>query len=689
MVDKVLRPKVLALNVDDATASRNYKHWKATCDNYIAALPIPDAYKAMVTVTFPNDMMVDLWKRNVLCNLVDPDIWEDIKDCTTYEDSIDVLTGIFVKTPSEVFARYRLLSTKQGAGQSLEGYKRELERFSRECNFTDVSAIRNREDFILSAFIAGINNSDIRKRLLEEKSLTFSDAYNLAVTLHEGHKEAKVYDQAVGGMNLENLNLNTTAQPNSVHEQSGDTAVNVINSACGQCGRNFCNQGRCPAIRSECFNCGERGHWEALCKKSRRSRNFNGRRGNARRGTSRASHRFAASTSTAGNTNVATQYNQNVPAYHNHVSHSCNNYITGTTTPACLNFSTVISRINGHECETLIDSGSSLGYIHIDKARSMNLTIYPTDAIITLADIHSQSKLFGTCYVDIELNRTTYKNVKLGVFGGLCTDVLLGGDFLQRHKQVIFRFNTDGGDLIIDKSSNSCAVTRAKIDCPSLFANLKPNCTPIATKSRRYNSEDTLFIRNTVNSWLKHGICRPSQSPWRAQVLVVKTNDEQGNVKKRVCQDYSQTINLYTELDSYPIPSIADMVNNLAKYKLYATFDLKAAYHQIPLREDDIPFTAFEADGRLYEMCVIPFGVMNGGPVFQRQMDDIVTEDNLTDTFPYFDNITIGGYNQKHLNANIQAFLSALKKRKMTLNDSKKISSVTELPMTYPRLSCW
>ena len=71
--------------------------------------------------------------------------------------------------------------------------------------------------------------------------------------------------------------------------------------------------------------------------------------------------------------------------------------------------------------------------------------------------------------------------------------------------------------------------------------------------------------------------------------------DELQRHKKRMCIDYSQTINLFTELDAYPLPRIEDMVNKLSQFKVFSTFELKSAYHQIPLRESETKFTAFEA----------------------------------------------------------------------------------------------
>ena len=104
-----------------------------------------------------------------------------------------------------------------------------------------------------------------------------------------------------------------------------------------------------------------------------------------------------------------------------------------------------------------------------------------------------------------------------------------------------------------------------------------------------------------------------------------------------MCVDYSQTINLYTELDAYyPLPRIEDMVNNLPKYKVFSIYDLKSAYHQISIKESERKYTAFEANGQLLQFCVVPFGATNGVPVFQRSMDRIVAEEKLDDTFSIY-----------------------------------------------------
>jgi len=67
-------------------------------------------------------------------------------------------------------------------------------------------------------------------------------------------------------------------------------------------------------------------------------------------------------------------------------------------------------------------------------------------------------------------------------------------------------------------------------------------------------------MQESVNKLLNEGVIRTSGSPWRAQVFVVE--EEENIHKRRLCLDYSHTINIYTELYIYPLPRIDNMVNN-------------------------------------------------------------------------------------------------------------------------------
>ena len=120
---------------------------------------------------------------------------------------------------------------------------------------------------------------------------------------------------------------------------------------------------------------------------------------------------------------------------------------------------------------------------------------------------------------------------------------------------------------------------------------------------------------------------------------------------------------------------IDEILNMFSKYRLFSTFDLKSAYHQIPLRETEIKFTAFEALGDPYEFFVLPFGVTNGVPAFQTIIDNVITQAGLKETFPYLDNVTVSGVDQADHDRNVAAFLEMTKRRNIAHNASKTVHS--------------
>ena len=293
--------------------------------------------------------------------------------------------------------------------------------------------------------------------------------------------------------------------------------------------------------------------------------------------------------------------------------------------------------INGKSAQALVDSGSTHNFIHPDIAKSLGLVIYSTLEKVTMASSYS-SKIEGYCFADTVLKNRVYTNIKFYILSDLCTDIILGQNWQQQHESVTLCFGGAAPPVSI------CGLFTLYVEPPPLFQFLAPECKPIASKSRRYCMEDKGFIATEISELLEEGIIEPSDSPWRAQVVVTRSERH----RKRLVIDYSETINRFTQLDAYPMPRIDDTVNQIAQYTVFSTIDLKSAYHQIPIKEEEKKFTAFEANGRLYQFCRIPFGVTNGAAAFQRTMDNFISEEALKDTFAYLDNITICGRDQAH-----------------------------------------
>nr|GFD04848.1 putative reverse transcriptase domain-containing protein [Tanacetum cinerariifolium] len=84
------------------------------------------------------------------------------------------------------------------------------------------------------------------------------------------------------------------------------------------------------------------------------------------------------------------------------------------------------------------------------------------------------------------------------------------------------------------------------------------------------------------------GFIRPSSSPWGAMVLFVKK--KYGSF--RMCIDYRE-LNKLAVKNHYPLPRIDDLFDQLQGSNIYSKIDLRSGYHQLRVREQDIPKTAF------------------------------------------------------------------------------------------------
>ena len=201
--------------------------------------------------------------------------------------------------------------------------------------------------------------------------------------------------------------------------------------------------------------------------------------------------------------------------------------------------------VNGSQANALFDPGSTLSHLSEDFSELLELDLEASDCCVGLAVKGCSSKDLVKCCANVELNGQTYDDVSFTVLNALFTDVILGQDFMNKDQNVNIHLVGPMPTLHLGTLQSVKTFTPIR-----LFEHLKSDCRPTATKSRKYSRMDSDCISAEVKRLLKESLKEPSNSPWRAQPLVVT----QGNHKKRIVIDCSQTVNKYTLLDAYPLP---------------------------------------------------------------------------------------------------------------------------------------
>ncbi|GJR22320.1 putative reverse transcriptase domain-containing protein [Tanacetum coccineum] len=138
----------------------------------------------------------------------------------------------------------------------------------------------------------------------------------------------------------------------------------------------------------------------------------------------------------------------------------------------------------------------------------------------------------------------------------------------------------------------------------------------IARAPYRLAPSEMQELSNQLQELSDRGFIRPSTSPWGAPVLFVKKKD--GSF--RMCIDYRE-LNKLTVKNRYPLPRIDDLFDQLQGSSVYSKIDLRSGYHQLRVRDEDIPKTAFRTRYGHYEFQVMPFGLTNAPAVFMDLMN--------------------------------------------------------------------
>jgi hypothetical protein len=159
--------------------------------------------------------------------------------------------------------------------------------------------------------------------------------------------------------------------------------------------------------------------------------------------------------------------------------------------------------------------------------------------------------------------------------------------------------------------------------------------TPWSTRPRPLSQQKMDILGEYIQKMANAGVIRPSNSPWSASpVVILKPNG-----KWRICIDYRE-INKKMKTDTYALPRIDHILQQLSGMKYFTSTDLCSGFWQLPVKEEHRERTAFVTPHMgLWEFVGMPFGLKNAPAVWQRIIDTVIADAKYDYLFGYVDDI--------------------------------------------------
>lgn len=160
--------------------------------------------------------------------------------------------------------------------------------------------------------------------------------------------------------------------------------------------------------------------------------------------------------------------------------------------------------------------------------------------------------------------------------------------------------------------------------------------TPIRQPYRRIPPTQMSEVKQLLQDMMDQKVIQRSVSPYASPVVLVRKRS--GAI--RLCVDY-RLLNAITVKDSFPLPRIEESLEALGGARYFSSTDLSHGYFQIAMDPASVQQTAFRVPWGLFEFLRLPQGLCNSPSTFQRVMEMIFGDLNLSQLVLYLDDILV------------------------------------------------
>jgi hypothetical protein len=350
----------------------------------------------------------------------------------------------------------------------------------------------------------------------------------------------------------------------------------------------------------------------------------------------------------------------------------------------------------------LFDSGASHSFISAKFSAKCQLPFHHTNGGITILTPGGRVATYQIIrQVPIKFGSLVIRTTLL-ILGLDSVDIILGTDWLSRHQAVIDItaraieiHSPTCGEITLYLPNQGCTrsyaftmieslVERIPVvyEYPDVFPDelpgmpldrdiefaieLQPRTAPISKRPYRMPPAELAELKKQLQELLDKGFIRPSTSPWGCPALFVKKKDE----SLRLCVDY-RPLNAITIKNKFPLPRIDVLFDQLLGAKVFSKIDLRSGYHQIKIRANDIPKTAFSTRYGLYEYLVMYFRLTNAPTYFMYLMNLVFMPELDKFVVVFIDDIMVYSKNEDEHTEHLHIVLQRLHDHRLYAKLSK------------------
>ena len=556
----------------------------------------------------------------------------------------------------ETTERAKFNSLVRTPGEALRSFLLRVQQSAAKCNFGF-----NLEEHLRDRIVAGVNDPEVQKKLLQEPHLTFKLAKQILESWDDVNRAVSTQPSEVLFNRFKKRSVPQSkpqAGPKpSVQFQSrpGVQGKPQPRGACASCGGSH-PRSSCKFRQAVCNACQKKGHIARVCRSSQQK--------------------------------SVTYTSIEDPEVANSTPSSEVLVLTTSKQTSSHMFQEVVFE-SGKSANLIVDTGSPVSLLPIQQFRCLGFKeedLRPSNNSIVGVSGHSLGVL-GQLTTRVRKpgsDQSTVHDFTVTEKGPM----VLGLDGLRALQvQIVLQYRTrsiprplatphqqgtTGMSQKIASLVNDCSRCTGGMRIPPV--HLETDSSPIFFRARPVAFGLRAAVKSTLETMVADGVLQPvTASAWATPIVTpLKSNGT-----PRVCGDFRVTVNPLIKQTAVTTLAVDDMFEGMSGCRVFSKLDLTDAFLQIPLDEESRRLTTINTMWGLFEFKFLPFGLTVSPGIFQQELDRCIS--GLVGVRAFQDDIVVHAPDLPSHNQRLLELLQVLKQHNIKINAKKSVFGVDKI----------